>query len=229
LPDIVEKAVHLVAIDDFRSPFRPTLFNEDPRVTEIWCPGVHSDIGGGYYHDGLSDIALKVMKLAAEKAGMKCREITEETCKNADCCLLDPEEVPELNSGLFDDFDKDLKLEPDALESDIHNTMLGGMGYFCIVTNFFKGFEHRILSQIKNDKRDKVKPILLLDDAIKRVKEWTAEGQPDGFEAPARSYANNKYRPLALKGVPYKIVNSDDLTISEKVYDGIENEVDWEQ
>ena len=47
LPGNVARAVHLVSIDDYRGPFTPTLFNDDPRVTEVWCPGVHSDIGGG--------------------------------------------------------------------------------------------------------------------------------------------------------------------------------------
>lgn len=45
LPACVKRAVHLVSIDDRREPFRPTLFNQDPRVTEVWCPGNHSDVG----------------------------------------------------------------------------------------------------------------------------------------------------------------------------------------
>ena len=63
-PEIVEKAIHFVSIDEAREPFIPTLFNSDPRVTEIWCPGIHSDIGGGYYHDGLSDNVLQLMQKA---------------------------------------------------------------------------------------------------------------------------------------------------------------------
>ena len=57
----IEKAVHLVSIDEKRLVFQPTLFNKDKRVTEVWFSGVHSDIGGGYWLDGLSDITLKFM------------------------------------------------------------------------------------------------------------------------------------------------------------------------
>lgn len=57
----VEKAVHLVSLDEKRLAFQPTLFNHDERVTEVWFPGVHSDIGGGYWFDGLSDISLEFM------------------------------------------------------------------------------------------------------------------------------------------------------------------------
>ncbi|GAA0823508.1 hypothetical protein GCM10009111_33290 [Colwellia asteriadis] len=57
----VEKAVHLVAIDEQRLVFQPTLFNKDSRIKEVWFSGVHSDIGGGYQQDGLSDICLKFM------------------------------------------------------------------------------------------------------------------------------------------------------------------------
>ena len=61
----IEKAVHLVAIDEDRVSFTPTLINKDgkspERILEGWFPGVHSDIGGGYWLDGLSDIALRFM------------------------------------------------------------------------------------------------------------------------------------------------------------------------
>ena len=54
----VEEALHLVSLDENRIAFQPTLMNLDSRVTEIWFPGAHADIGGGFYYDGLSDIAL---------------------------------------------------------------------------------------------------------------------------------------------------------------------------
>ena len=61
----VERAVHIVSLDEDRVPFTPTLINRDPdnpdRILEVWFPGVHSDIGGGYWFDGLSDSALKFM------------------------------------------------------------------------------------------------------------------------------------------------------------------------
>ena len=57
----VEKALHLLSIDEKRLAFQPTLFNKESRVTEVWFSGVHSDVGGGYWFDGLSDITLNFM------------------------------------------------------------------------------------------------------------------------------------------------------------------------
>ena len=57
----IEKAVHLVALDEKRLAFRPTLFNRDERVLEVWFPGAHADVGGGFWRDGLSDVALRFM------------------------------------------------------------------------------------------------------------------------------------------------------------------------
>ncbi|MBL4584533.1 MAG: DUF2235 domain-containing protein [Pseudomonadales bacterium] len=57
----IDQALHLISLDEKRLAFQPTLFNQDERVTEVWFPGVHSDIGGGYWFDGLSDITLKFM------------------------------------------------------------------------------------------------------------------------------------------------------------------------
>lgn len=59
LPDNVVKALHLVSLDDKRKVFQPTLMNQEDRVKEVWFPGAHSDVGGGYNFDGLSDNALR--------------------------------------------------------------------------------------------------------------------------------------------------------------------------
>lgn len=56
----VRQANHMVALDEKRRLFQPTLMNYDPeRVTEVWFVGAHGDIGGGYLKDGLSDITLQ--------------------------------------------------------------------------------------------------------------------------------------------------------------------------
>ncbi|MCP3876630.1 MAG: DUF2235 domain-containing protein [Desulfobacteraceae bacterium] len=59
LPSNVEKALHLLSLDDKRRAFQPTLMNKDDRVLEVWFPGAHSDVGGGYFYDGLSDTSLR--------------------------------------------------------------------------------------------------------------------------------------------------------------------------
>ncbi len=65
LNDRIDKAVHLLSIDENRETFKPTLINKDPknpkRILEVWFPGVHSDVGGGYWFDGLSDVCLEFM------------------------------------------------------------------------------------------------------------------------------------------------------------------------
>lgn len=60
-PNIL-RAVHLVSIDETRNPFEPTLMNHLPGVVhEVWFPGVHSDVGGGYAEDMLGRITFKYM------------------------------------------------------------------------------------------------------------------------------------------------------------------------
>jgi len=64
----VKKAVHLVAVDETRKPFTPALMNKNDEVSEeIWLPGVHSDVGGGYAEDQLArhSLGLMIKKLKA--------------------------------------------------------------------------------------------------------------------------------------------------------------------
>ena len=59
---IIKQATHLVSLDDKRKAFQPTLMNyEESRITELWFAGAHSDVGGGYYRDGLSDVTLSYL------------------------------------------------------------------------------------------------------------------------------------------------------------------------
>lgn len=57
----IEQALHLLSLDEERVWLQPTLFNADERVREVWFAGGHSDIGGGFWFDGLSDICLQFM------------------------------------------------------------------------------------------------------------------------------------------------------------------------
>jgi uncharacterized protein (DUF2235 family) len=59
----IENAFHAIALDEARSAFQPTLWTasgQPPKgnVEQVWFPGVHSDVGGGYKSTGLSDLAL---------------------------------------------------------------------------------------------------------------------------------------------------------------------------
>lgn len=68
----VHHARHAVAMDEPRSSFAPTLWTtDDPRppgttLVQLWFPGCHKDVGGGYGHCGLADGALRWM---ADEAG----------------------------------------------------------------------------------------------------------------------------------------------------------------
>jgi len=69
---------HAVAIDERRAFFRTNLWHPAPTgggpidVKQVWFPGVHCDVGGGYAEkeSGLSKFALGWMLAEAQKAGL---------------------------------------------------------------------------------------------------------------------------------------------------------------
>ena len=62
IPDNVVQAYHMVALDEQRDSFEPTLMDPDPirpeRIVEVWFAGDHANIGGGWATDKLSDVTL---------------------------------------------------------------------------------------------------------------------------------------------------------------------------
>ncbi|HKQ31233.1 MAG TPA: DUF2235 domain-containing protein [Burkholderiales bacterium] len=73
LSDIVKCARHAIAIDEQRQPFNASLWHSEPvpgqSIEQVWFPGVHSDVGGGYIESGLSQIALLWMIQEAKSRG----------------------------------------------------------------------------------------------------------------------------------------------------------------
>lgn len=74
----VNGAFHALAIDEERSVFKPTLWNQQPDAVErgqelrqVWFTGVHVDIGGGFKNTGLSDITLRWMTDHAVRYGLE--------------------------------------------------------------------------------------------------------------------------------------------------------------
>jgi uncharacterized protein (DUF2235 family) len=76
LSEHVRYAYHALSIDDEREAFNPTIWNEPTRAQriaketgipskqmfeQIWFPGVHSDVGGGYKERGLANITFRWM------------------------------------------------------------------------------------------------------------------------------------------------------------------------
>jgi uncharacterized protein (DUF2235 family) len=66
----VKKAYHLLAVDENRDAFTPTLMNQAPKIEEVWFAGVHADVGGGYDKRGLADITLQYMIERAQTHGV---------------------------------------------------------------------------------------------------------------------------------------------------------------
>jgi uncharacterized protein (DUF2235 family) len=79
----VDYAYHAVALDEKRRLFQPTLWEMsrsamndriEQHFEQVWFPGVHSNVGGGYADTGLSDVALEWMIQKAQDAGLGFRE-----------------------------------------------------------------------------------------------------------------------------------------------------------
>jgi uncharacterized protein (DUF2235 family) len=73
LSDLVAHARHAIAADEMRGSFQATLWTKvkpGHDVKQVWFPGVHSDVGGGYRETGLSDGALKWMIEEAAAQGL---------------------------------------------------------------------------------------------------------------------------------------------------------------
>ncbi|KAJ3949665.1 uncharacterized protein N0V96_000789 [Colletotrichum fioriniae] len=59
----IDHAFHALALDEFRSPFSPTLWrckrsNTNTQLRQVWFPGCHSNVGGGSDSQQISKIAL---------------------------------------------------------------------------------------------------------------------------------------------------------------------------
>ncbi len=73
----IHNAYHALAIDERRKPFSPALWTASDtaqpaaqKVQQLWFPGVHSNIGGGYLDAGLSDRAFLWIALQARDCGL---------------------------------------------------------------------------------------------------------------------------------------------------------------
>jgi hypothetical protein len=63
---IIDYGFHALAVDEQRQPFQATVWQKPRheffrRVEQVWFPGVHSDIGGGYENFKLSILPLQWM------------------------------------------------------------------------------------------------------------------------------------------------------------------------
>jgi len=73
----VRVARQALAVDERRYDFRPEIWSSarDGQVMEQrWFPGVHSNVGGGYRHDGLANGALHWILQGATELGLEVNE-----------------------------------------------------------------------------------------------------------------------------------------------------------
>ncbi|WP_192458224.1 DUF2235 domain-containing protein [Musicola keenii] len=74
LSGIVRHAYHAIAIDEHRENYDCTLWDPKQKpnqtVEQVWFPGAHANIGGGYADNNLSDITLLWMASKASACGL---------------------------------------------------------------------------------------------------------------------------------------------------------------
>jgi uncharacterized protein (DUF2235 family) len=75
LSESVEHARHALAIDDERKAFHPTPWDPElldyQTLEQVWFAGMHTDVGGGYAEQSLSDIPLQWMRDEAVRLGLR--------------------------------------------------------------------------------------------------------------------------------------------------------------
>jgi hypothetical protein len=84
VPDNVFRAYHMLALDEERDGFEPTLMDPDPihleRIVEVWFTGDHANIGGGWATDSLSEVTMDFL-LRHVSSGYCTRDDTESLAK----------------------------------------------------------------------------------------------------------------------------------------------------
>ncbi len=86
-PANVGQVAHALALDERRQQFQPTYWTAGGNtiVEEVWFAGVHTNVGGGYCEEGLSNIALAwiVSKAVEAKLPVQDAYIEGWTAENA--------------------------------------------------------------------------------------------------------------------------------------------------
>jgi uncharacterized protein (DUF2235 family) len=104
---IVEHGVQALAVDEQRGPYAPTLWSlpqsgslgPGQSCLQVWFPGVHSDIGGGYADKGIGNITLDFMLRRAAEHGLVIDSAQPLPC-------LDLEPLPNQHDSLDGLWDK---------------------------------------------------------------------------------------------------------------------------
>jgi uncharacterized protein (DUF2235 family) len=95
LSKIVRNAFHALAIDEHRYPYQPTMWevsdgDRPQRVEQVWFPGAHADVGGGYANQPLSNPPLRWMQRRARECGLEVNVLAEPAAEAAQLEFLAP-------------------------------------------------------------------------------------------------------------------------------------------
>ena len=111
LSDRVERACQALALDEERTTFHPQLWDEsggilgngtapnaegqrlikDERLSQVWFPGVHTNVGGGYPDDALAYIPFVWMISEARRCGLKFKSDYAGLPPDPDLMIADPD------------------------------------------------------------------------------------------------------------------------------------------
>ncbi len=111
----VTRACHALSIDDERTTFHPTLWDEsredplvpradgtmhlaDERISQVWFAGVHSNVGGGYPDDSLAHIPLIWIMSEAAAAGLTFKRSLEASPHT----FMHPKTVEDKDGRIYD-------------------------------------------------------------------------------------------------------------------------------
>ncbi len=189
----VQRAVHIVALDEERITFRPTLINRDDshskqdnednedRILEVWFPGIHTDIGGSHPDDGLGDLALDFM---VEKFRKTMDDAIQIAAGDQETVAALLKELKESDPTQY----QDLKADAIVIHPMVTGTLHVNQGLVTEVEEEGKGPVPRAVCVKVNDECDKKNEYPLVHHSVKE-----------------RFDLDPEYRPPALRGVDFKL------------------------
>jgi hypothetical protein len=176
LSPLIQEALHLLSLDERRTAFLPTLINRQDNVTEVWFPGAHSDVGGGFHYDGLADQTLQFM------LDWLMREHPE-------LQILTPEQVP--YEDLFDDDEEEVIQYRDVV---IHPNYLGRSHQQQAITHIKGAFLSDRTPRVNVNEKQSVFPPMIHHSVFDRMVD-----DADYDPVPLRSQMLNPYTGEAVK------------------------------
>src|SRR5262245_16949625 len=121
LGSTVESAVQALAVDERRGPYLPALWTQAANavalagqsVLQVWFPGVHSDIGGGYHDKGIGDTTWYFMMRQVAGKGL----VIDPAQPTPSCTLADLPAQHESFDTTWKDLSDRLKLIPEGVRA----------------------------------------------------------------------------------------------------------------